>query len=664
MAAALIFLLGLALRSAWPARMAVEHFDEGVYASNLFAVLQQPPHAYPDRHLYAPPLVPALLEWAMILSGGDPRAVLWVNVVAGSLTVLVVWWTAREWFGRAAGIAAALLAATSEYHIAFSRTALTDPLLCLWMTAGVYAGWRAVLTGRPQWLLAAGVLAALAWWTKYNGWLVLAITGAGTVAWLLARGCSAEGRDEETRSTGDEDRSSAHGRDRVDPGASPHPLTTSPPLPALRLSPAAALTHWAAAGLIALLLWLPFLWTLPPDSSYSEIAANHSKYFVGLGGWWTSFARQVGAHRHLDGWAACGGVALALLGACALSRGGFTWNGSGSQRLGVSPAAAVQALALMLLAVLLGSSVLLAVLGGAGLVLALRAPWPMLPGVGWAAPTSPTRANSWWAQPTLRSGEGCRLPHEGRGTRLAGWMLAAWFIGLLAATPLYHPYPRLSLPWLVSGWLAAAAMLGALAEGRCLRSTGGTTSVSGSRSILLAGVVLIAAIVGAAWIRGAPLGPATGVAWEDRTGLKAIAPRILEDVQRIVHDLPPSQHLGIDAVIYVYAEPALYFQLEAAAGSTPLRYVAHPAGNLGLLSDDRTDSRVATFLIAGPHADRMVEGSPAPASLTAVPEAARYEYRASDLVRLDEYPASAVARPDELPPDIVRLFLVHAPRSE
>ncbi len=632
-AAVLIFLIGLALRSAWPSRMAVEHFDEGVYASNLFAVLQQPPYAYPDRHLYAPPLVPALLEWAMILSGGDPRAVLWVNVVAGSLTVVVVWWAAREWFGVAAGIAAALLAATSEYHIAFSRTALTDPLLCLWMTAGVYAGWRAVLTGRPLWLVSSGVLATLAWWTKYNGWLTLAITGTGTVAWLAQ----------------------AWRTER---------------------SPTQALAQWGIGAVVALVCTWPLFLQLKPYGGYSAVAENHARYFVGLAGWWTSFLRQVGAHRHLDGWVACGGVALALLGACALSERGFTWNGSGPQRRGVGPATAIQALALMLLAVLLGSSVLLAVLGLAGLVLAVQGSWPKLPAsvthggqrVGWAGPTTrglrqALRSIWWWAQPTLLGddGQAGSLPHEGCQTRLGGWILAAWFIGLLAVTPLYYPYPRLSLPWLVSGWLAAAAILGALAEGRCLWATEGTISVSGRRTLLLAGVVLVPAILGAAWIRGVPLWPATGVAWEDRTGLKAIAPRILEDVQRLVRDLPPSQHPGIDAVIYVYAEPALYFQLEAAADSTALRYVAHPAGSLGLLSDDGTDPRVATFLVAGPHAARVAEGLPE--AITTLPEATRYEDRASDLVRLDEYPAAAVARSDELEPDIVRLFLVHGPRS-
>ena len=64
-----IILLGLGLRALRPDAIAIEHFDEGVYASNLYCGHLDPPFAYPMRHLYAPPLFPALLEWAQILAG-------------------------------------------------------------------------------------------------------------------------------------------------------------------------------------------------------------------------------------------------------------------------------------------------------------------------------------------------------------------------------------------------------------------------------------------------------------------------------------------------------------------------------------------------------------------------------------------------------------------
>src|SRR5688572_10801156 len=74
-----VILLGFFLRALNPGAMSIEHFDEGVYASNLYCGQLDPPFAYPMRHLYAPPLFPAILEWAQILAGQS--AVMWVNVL-------------------------------------------------------------------------------------------------------------------------------------------------------------------------------------------------------------------------------------------------------------------------------------------------------------------------------------------------------------------------------------------------------------------------------------------------------------------------------------------------------------------------------------------------------------------------------------------------------
>ena len=77
----LIFLVACGLRIAWPARMAVEHFDEGVYASNLFFHDRAGTGHYPDQHLYAPPLLPFLIECAMIVLGTSNFAPMAVSIV-------------------------------------------------------------------------------------------------------------------------------------------------------------------------------------------------------------------------------------------------------------------------------------------------------------------------------------------------------------------------------------------------------------------------------------------------------------------------------------------------------------------------------------------------------------------------------------------------------
>src|SRR5262245_61844857 len=60
-----ILSIGIGLRLMAFSHSAVEHFDEGVYASNIF--FGPPEFAYPMQRFYAPPLLPALIEVGMIL---------------------------------------------------------------------------------------------------------------------------------------------------------------------------------------------------------------------------------------------------------------------------------------------------------------------------------------------------------------------------------------------------------------------------------------------------------------------------------------------------------------------------------------------------------------------------------------------------------------------
>ena len=78
------------------------------------------------------------------------------------------WWTAREWFGKSAGVAAAVLCALSDYHAAFSRTSLTDVFMGFWFLLAVYLAWLALVENRKLIALAAGAATGIAWCTKYN----------------------------------------------------------------------------------------------------------------------------------------------------------------------------------------------------------------------------------------------------------------------------------------------------------------------------------------------------------------------------------------------------------------------------------------------------------------------------------------------------------------
>jgi hypothetical protein len=113
-----------------------------------------------------------------------------------------------------------------------------------------------------------GLTTGLAWWTKYNGWLPLAIA-AGSILLLAV-------------------------------------------LPGTRSGTLRRGLAGVASAIFALILWAPVWWDLP--GGYAEVSANHQKYLVGLSGWPRSLQTQI-AHLWLfDGavpivFALVGGVA-------------------------------------------------------------------------------------------------------------------------------------------------------------------------------------------------------------------------------------------------------------------------------------------------------------------------------------------------------------------
>ncbi|MEZ6053439.1 MAG: glycosyltransferase family 39 protein [Planctomycetaceae bacterium] len=385
-----ITFVGVVLRVWQPSHMAVEHFDEGVYASNILCPFNG--DRYPFRHLYAPPLLPFILEWTLILSGMAASSVMWVNVIAGCVMVPSVWWVSRQWFGPVAGLTSATLAAFSEVHILFSRSALTDVLLCLWMLWGVYWAWRAILTGRPLAIFLAGLFASLAWWTKYNGWLTLAISGSGTLAWLIV------------------------------PRITPARFATHFKCAAKRddtPSPGPVLLRWSLLAAIAILGWLPVLIDLQKYGGYSAVSANHAGYFVGLNGWWESLRQQGRNIALIGGVLTC----LALIG-CAFIRDAWNRPESFVKSESIRDEIADLTVCFSVMALFVVSWVL-SLFSGTTVITFLLA----IVGLGTLL---------------IRSDSPSRT--------LASWITSAWVIGLLVATPMYTPYARLTLPLIVATW--------------------------------------------------------------------------------------------------------------------------------------------------------------------------------------------------------------------
>ncbi len=371
----------------------VEHFDEGVYASDIWFGPENGDH-YPFQHLYAPPLFPWLTEWSITAFGPTPLGCMFWSLLFGTATVPLVWWAARRWFGPLAAMVTTILASMSEFHAVYSRAALTDATLVFWLIAAVWLAWEAMERQSWRWANAAGLGTAVAWWTKYNGWLPLAISLAG-----------------------------------LSGAAVFSPASRSLFLPRLKL--------WAVVCVVAVVAWSPVWLGLQDVGGYAAVAENHRGYLVGFEGWLDSVVRQEAAHRNMENWGVKFETALWFILVALLLR--FTWNASETSGMPSGEAAWGVAICCAAFGAVAGrgsTSIAIAVAGGAGLVVgAVR----------------------------MR-----RADTEQDNSSLGFWFTAAWFVGLSLVTPLYHPYPRLTLPWLASGWLLTGATLSAVGSWRGL----------------------------------------------------------------------------------------------------------------------------------------------------------------------------------------------------
>lgn len=371
---ALAVVLGAAIRLMYLDRVAVEHFDEGVYAANVWFGAEEG-YQYPLRQFYAPPLLPALIEWCYVawgFSGMKPPA--WLPMVpsllCGIATIPSAWWIARRWFGAAAGYAGMWLVALNEFHAAYSRTALTDVPVTLAILWAVFAAWKLLLDPTAKHGLLTGGLTAIAWWLKYSGWLPLAILlVGGAVFQCLVRP--------------EERRWKAWG------------IAT------------------AVAILTAVVLWIPVWRDCLAVGGYGAVSANHRGYIMGWSSWVTNLVQQ---SHHFGRYAVITAVSLYVVVPPFVDQ---RWKSRQSS----------------------------------------RHYWPVLCGIGLVAIIIPT--GLWVVTLAVSLGRiVAGLGEWSRGELSPGEIAAAalastWFCGLLVATPLYQPYPRLLMPW----WMAASLLV-------------------------------------------------------------------------------------------------------------------------------------------------------------------------------------------------------------
>ena len=566
------FILGLSLRITHLEREAVEHFDEGIYASVLWydGQFDRP---YPARYLFAPPLTSTTMEFVSWVPGLARYAPFLPSALLGSATILAMWLLARSWFGKPAGIFISAVVAMSDFHILYSRMALTDVACLFWIIASVGLGTRAISRQCFRTAAAAGIVCGLAWWTKYTGWLPLVILCSGSGLWWMLQGRKS--------------------------------------MTIMRFTGILAMMIVVAALSIA-----PWWWQLHDVGGYQAVAATHKSYITGWSLWTKNLARQLTDQFLFDGYT--GQLSLALgLGLAGLLRwtsGRSTWNAApGSSNpadavvlppLSLMVRFATAAIALSVISIRIRTPLMLiclAVGGLSGIYL-----WPVLQRL-WQrrelndlSPTSPgslpLSAMDLECAPTID-------PTLGFCTTLT------WFVGMLISTPMYSPFSRLFFPLLAAVWLAAAGgvawwLESNLSVARRMVGTGETAPKRTWGQQILA--TMLAAAVVSSFLQFDHNNELNFVSkaelfrtslFVDRSSIVAAADRIAD---ACVEDagLSPDQRSRLKMIIYAYGEPALLFHLNQTG------VIVAPVSHLNLRDPGDRAPAVPTFVVFGPNAKR------------------------------------------------------------
>ena len=613
------FLLGMSMRISHLEREAVEHFDEGIYASVLWydGQFNEP---YPARHLYAPPLISAMMEFVSWIFGLSWYVPFLPSAVLGSATILAMWWLARSWFGKPAGIFISAVVAMSDFHVLYSRMALTDVACLFWIIASVGLGTRAVFRQCFRTAAAAGIVCGLAWWMKYTGWLPLAIVCSGSGLWWILQGRK-------------------------------------------------SISIMRFTGILALMIvvgamsFAPWWWQLQDVGGYQAVAATHASYVTGWSSWNENLFQQLTDQFLFDGFAGqlSLGLGLGIAGLLRWTSGRSTWNAAPGSS---SPTEAVTLPPLTLLVRFTAASIALSVIS-----IRIRTPlmliclavgglsgiylWPVLQRL-WQrrelndlSPTSPgalpLSATDLECAPTID-------PTLGFCTTLT------WFVGMLISTPMYSPYSRLFFPLLAAVWLAAAGgvawwLESNLSVARRMVGTG-ETAPKRTWGQQLVSTMLAAAVVSSffqfdannelEFVSKAELfrtslfadrrsivvaaDDIANICVRDATGghitvdnsstpssidMNSITPEaLLSAAQNTVDSerqraaaqqsgsLSPHERLRIPMVIYVYGEPALLFHLNQTG------VIVAPVSHLNLRDSGDRPPAVPTFVVFGPNAKR------------------------------------------------------------
>jgi len=134
-------------------------------------------------NMYLGPLYYYFMAPGLLLANFSPVGPAVQIAILGVLTIFLVWYAGREWFGKNVGLIAAGLYAISPTVIIYSRYSWNPNIMPFFALLSVYSIWRVWKNNGFKWLLVLGVSFAFVLQSHYLGLLLAPPLG---VFWFLA----------------------------------------------------------------------------------------------------------------------------------------------------------------------------------------------------------------------------------------------------------------------------------------------------------------------------------------------------------------------------------------------------------------------------------------------------------------------------------------------
>lgn len=152
--------------------------DEGrdaVIVRRIFTELH-PPLIGPGTSvggMYLGPLYYYMMAIPLLVAGFSPVGPAVMVALIGVITILFIWWIGREWFGKSAGIIAALLYAISPTVIIYSRSSWNPNIMPFFALLSIYSICQVWIRKKFNWLIVLGLSLAFVLQSHYLGLLLI-----------------------------------------------------------------------------------------------------------------------------------------------------------------------------------------------------------------------------------------------------------------------------------------------------------------------------------------------------------------------------------------------------------------------------------------------------------------------------------------------------------